>query len=132
LTGKNRRWTVRDLVEKYEEMLRKEWELLQAMRKIRRKLADVEDRVFGAVADGRQVSEDDAQEYSGLIVGLCELVFEYIELLDEQSALRGKMALEEYDGRASEEDLEEYHRVLRMYPWEIQQSETTNAEKGGS
>ncbi len=105
---------VRDLVEKYKEMLRKECELLKAMREIRRELADVEDRIFGAVADGKQVSEEDAQEYSRLIVGLYELVFEHVELLDEQSALRGKIVVEEYEGMADKEDLEEFQRLLRL------------------
>jgi hypothetical protein len=104
------------LLEKYRESLRNEWELLKAMREIRRKLVDVEDRVFGAVADGKQVSEEDAQEYSSLIEDLYELVFEHVELLDEQSALRGKMAAEEYEGRAKRG--EDYYRVVGMWPWE--------------
>jgi hypothetical protein len=91
---------------------------------IRRELAGVEDRVFGAVADGKQVSEEDAQEYNGLIASLYDLVFEHVELLDEQSALRGKMAVEEYEGRADKEDLEEYYRVLWMCPWEADKSES--------
>ena len=115
---------MRDLVEKYKEMLREEWELLKAMREIRRELADVEDRVFKAVADSKQVSEEDAQEYGRLIEGLYGLVFEHVELLDEQSALRGEMAVEEYEGRADKEDLEEYYRVLGMWPWEVAKSES--------
>ena len=122
---------MRDLVEKYKDMLRDEWELLKAMREARRELADIEDRVFGAVAEGRQVSKKDAQEYFKLIGGLYELVFGHVALLDEQSALRGKMVVEEYEGRADKSDLEEYHRVLGMWPWEVQRSETTNTEKGG-
>jgi hypothetical protein len=114
---------VRDWVEKYKDCLRKEWELLKAMREIRRELADVEDRVFGAVAAGKQVSEEDAQEYSRLIKDLYCLVFEHVELLDEQSALRGKIAVEEYERRADKGDLEEYYRVVGMWPWEIAKSE---------
>jgi hypothetical protein len=101
-------------VEKYREMLCEEWELFKVMRETLHRLIDVKDRIFRAIADGKQVSEEDTKEYSRLIDDLYELVFTHVELLDEQAALRGKMAVEEYEGRADKDDLEEYHRVLSM------------------
>jgi len=110
---------VRDLVEKYKETLRKEWNLLQKMRKVRHKLMSVEDHIFIAVGDGQRVPDEDAHEYYELLGDLYKLVELHRELLGEQSFLRGKMAVEEYEGRIDSGDLEEYWRVLNMWPWEV-------------